>query len=183
MFEKIFATLLSIGVVFLLGYKTGIDQVNETKAAHYKSMSQKQIQALNEQREINDELTARYEERLHALGQRATGLYVELERYRAEADRCRFSASFGRLHDKAAVPGVLQAVPPSSTKADDSTSKAKGDQGDPGEGSNGGGYSGPEVAAAIIDNYTTCHETSERLAALQDWVRSNQGDPALSGSD
>lgn len=74
------------------------------------------------------------------------------------AGKCELPNSWVRIHDTAASPDSLSAVPEASSDSDESAS----------------GITDIEALTTITDNYGRCVETREQLISLQEWVRSIQ---------
>lgn len=103
---------------------------------------------------VRDRIVTEYVDRVQVIRERGATLIKEVPVYvSAKADAaCAVNVGFVRLHDAAALglPAPGHAGP-----ADDAAS----------------GIALSTVAATSASNYTTCHETAERLTQLQEYVK------------
>lgn len=76
--------------------------------------------------------------------------------------RCVIPVGFVRLHDAAAQGAGAADLPAGSRTVNAAPSEVT--------------LAG--VGATVVDNYTSCHVTAERLTDLQAWVRAHGGAPA-----
>lgn len=103
------------------------------------------------------QVITKYVDRIHVVRQRASDIIKEVPIYvSASADptspACALPGAWRVLHD-AAAQGLL---PDPARRADAPAVTAQ------------------DVATTVADNYGACHEVSEQLAALQQWLRDQQ---------
>jgi hypothetical protein len=105
-----------------------------------------------------ERILIRYVDRVQQVRTAGATIVKEVPRYvTVEADRaCVVPVGFVQLHDAAAA-----GVPPAAPGAGNPDAPARG-------------LALSAVAETVAGNYTACHETSEQLIALQDYVRLTQ---------
>lgn len=150
---KPLAALLLVAALFGLGWVKGAAQVRaewraEQAAAALAAANQAQQQAQATVVEV-----VRYVDRLKVVQGKTQTIIKEVPKYvtlQADAD-CSINIGFVRLHDHAAA----NTLPDPAGAADAAPS----------------GVALSAVAAAVAENYGSCHENSAQLTALQGWVK------------
>ena len=146
--------LAALGIaVFGFGWLKGASHVQAQWDAATAAQQQAQAQAQNRQAEATVQVVTQYVDRIQVVREKGDTLIQEVPIYvPVQADAaCTVHRGFVSLHDAAAA-GELPTAPR------DADAPAEG-------------LALSAVAATVVSNYQTCHENTEQLKALQDWIR------------
>lgn len=146
--------LAALGIaVFGFGWLKGASHVQAQWDAATAAQQQAQAQAQNRQAEATVQVVTQYVDRIQVVREKGDTLIQEVPIYvPVQADAaCTVHRGFVSLHDAAAA-GEL----PEPTRDADAPAE---------------GLALSAVAATVVSNYQTCHENTEQLKALQDWIR------------
>ena len=146
--------LAALGIaVFGFGWIKGASHVQAQWDAATAAQQQAQAQAQNRQAEATVQVVTQYVDRIQVVREKGDTLIQEVPIYvPVQADAaCTVHRGFVSLHDAAAA-GEL----PEPTRDADAPAE---------------GLALSAVAATVVSNYQTCHENTEQLKALQDWIR------------
>ena len=136
----------------VLGYFAWADHIGDVREAKVRTEYQKQADTADKARAAIAAPIALKQAAAQARIVTVTKTIIkEVPTYVKTTD-CPMPGGFRVLHD-AAANGVL---PDTSTIADAAAVPA------------------PDVANTTVGNYGTCHQTSQRLIGLQDWVKAQQ---------
>ncbi len=138
-----------VGFGWLKGASHIQAQWDAATAAQQQAQAQLQIQ----QAEATVQVVTQYVDRIQVVREKGDTLIQEIPVYvPVQADAaCTVHRGFVSLHDAAAA-GELPTAPR------DADAPAEG-------------LALSAVAATVVTNYQTCHENTEQLKALQDWIR------------
>lgn len=143
---------LAVAAVLLLARHQVIRYGDSRYAAGRADLLAEQAKAAKsivaKQAAITTKVVTKYIDRVRILRERGTTIVKEVPVY-VPSDACPLPGGFRVLHDAA----------------------AQGAAADPARVADAAPVPAQDAAATVADNYTTCHETAERLSALQDWVR------------
>ena len=147
-------TLIALAVALVgFGWVKGAKHVQAQWDAAIQQQSLQVAALRQKQAEATVKVVTQYVDRVRVVREKGDTLIKEVPVYvPVEADTaCTIHRGFVRLHDAAAA-GELPGP------AGDADAAAAG-------------VTLSAVAGTIADNYQTCHETAEKLRALQAWVR------------
>lgn len=148
--------LLIAGIAFSGWYIRHRIKTAEARAATAEATITR-LQGELRQARMGERVVTHYVDRVRVVRERGATITREVPVYvTAKADAaCPIPVGFVRVHDSAA-----QGLP---------LDRPAGNPDAPAPG-----LALSAVAATVVGNYTTCHETAQQLTALQDWVRGLQ---------
>lgn len=143
--------LLVVGVYFRGGY--GVEMEWRAKVEEMKLEIAKKEK---ESAEVSEKVVTKYVERVTVVKEKGDEIIKEIPKLISQSDdaKCAVPNGFVSVHDAAAKNEV-----PDTTRSIN-------------EGSSGVKIS--EVAETVTENYTTCHQNSQQLKSLQEWIREQQ---------
>ncbi len=135
------------------GWLNGASHVQAQWDAAMAAQQQAQARAQTRQAEATVQVVTQYVDRIQVVREKGDTLIQEIPVYvPVQSDAaCTVHRGFVSLHDAAAA-GELPTAPR------DADAPAEG-------------LALSAVAATVVSNYQTCHENTEQLKALQDWIR------------
>ena len=149
--------LLALAVLgialFGFGWLKGASHVQAQWDAASAAQQQAQAQIQTRQAEATVQVVTQYVDRIQVVREKGDTLIQEIPIYvPVHADAaCTVHRGFVSLHDAAAAGKLPEPARDADAPAE--------------------GLALSAVAATVVTNYQTCHENSEQLKALQDWIR------------
>lgn len=143
-------TALIVGLVsgYMHAYSRGEDSVRDLWLKD-RLVQQAEISRLQAAQALAaTEVVTQYVDRIQVVREKAKTIVKEVPVY-VPLDSCDLPGGFRVLHDAAATGSDL---PDAASLADAAAAPAQ------------------DVAETVAENYSACHEISERLSALQGWI-------------
>lgn len=141
----IIAAVGSLG--YFKGYTTAVDKAEQEKIKYMLEQEQKYAELLKKKNKVEEKIVIEYVDRIQYITKWRT---KNVEVVKLVPDTGELSNGWVHVHN-------------SSAEGRNADSAAAADATPSGIGT-------AEAVGTISDNYATCHETAERLKALQGWV-------------
>lgn len=155
-YYRLMAVVLLLAAATGFGWIKGASHVQAAWDAEQQAMAIAAAQQRARQAETTVKVVTEYIDRVQIVQGKTRTIIKEVPVYvpaQADAD-CRINTGFVRLHDAAAT-NTIPAAPGNPDAAP-------------------AGVALSTVAATVAGNYGTCHETAEKLMALQAWIKEMQ---------
>ncbi len=135
------------------GWLNGASHVQAQWDAAMAAQQQAQARAQTRQAEATVQVVTQYVDRIQVVREKGDTLIQEIPVYvPVQSDAaCTVHRGFVSLHDAAAAGELPEPARDADASAE--------------------GLALSAVAATVVTNYHTCHETAEQRKALQDWIR------------
>lgn len=150
---KLLGILAIVASAFVGGCQHGETAVTVKWDAERADTANKLQQLAAKQAQTTTQVVTRYVDRARVVKERGKDIIKEVPIYVSSSSACDLPGGFRVLHDAAAS----QSEFPDPTRAVDARPASVED-----------------VAATVAENYTTYHEVSEQLMALQSWVKQQE---------
>lgn len=146
--------LAAFGIaLFGFGWLKGASHIQAQWDSSTAAQQQAQAQGQIRQAEATVQVVTQYVDRIQIVREKGDTLIQEVPVYvPVQADAaCTVHRGFVSLHDAAAAGELPEPARDADAPAE--------------------GLALSAVAATVVSNYQTCHENTEQLKALQDWIR------------
>lgn len=148
---KIGAIALIAVALFFTGYFKGRGAVQKKWDEAVLEAQLHQAKVGEKRATVTTKVVTKYVDRVKVVKEQSDAIVVEVPKYIRSDESC--PAGVRVLHDHA-VTGL--PLPDATGGSDASPVPAQ------------------DLAATVVENYGTCHQTAEQLKALQDWIREQQ---------
>lgn len=145
-----FAALVaaSYGAAYVKGRTDGWDKREAVAAAEMAEAERLSARLAASRARVTEKVVIRYRDRVRVVREKGEDVIREVEKL-VPVGSCDLPAGWRLLHDAAAS---ARPIPATSERA------------------NAAAVSAQDAALTVVSNYSTCHETAERLIALQQWT-------------
>ena len=163
MIERLAAMLVGAILLCLVGYHHGVSTVRAQWEAERQRTTLAVASRQVEQAAVTERVVTKYVDRIQTVRERGKTIVEKVPFYVPSPSP---SAPEGPPGCDGVLPGGFRVLHDAAATGAELP--------DPAAAADAPAVSAQDAAATVADNYGTCHEVSEQLTALQQWVRDQQ---------